>query len=399
MQNTSQINTTFFRPADRISAFKPYFFASLAKKISALQKEGKDVIRIDMGSPDLPPEKFIIDKLIEKVQQPNQHGYSPMGGGVDFRNAIATYYQNRFNVKIDPLTEAIGLIGSKEGLFHLAQITLNPGDIALVPDPGYPVYSASSKIAGAEIYYMPLLKENNFLPELSKIPVEIAKQAKLLWINYPNNPTGAIATKEFFFELIEFCKKYEIIIAHDAPYVEVCFDGYIAPSILEIPGAKEISVEFNSLSKSYNMAGWRLGMAVGNPDIIRYIHTYKSQLDSSQFAPILDAGISALTGEQNWLQARNEIYKVRRDIIVKGLRSCGYEIETPPAAIYVWAKLPKGISNSLTFCEKMLYEIGVSTTPGIVYGQYGEGYLRVSLGTETSRIIEAINRITSWKFD
>jgi len=397
MTINDQKNQPFFKPSDRISSFKPYFFASLAKRISSLQNEGKDVIRIDMGSPDLPPEKFIIDKMVEKVYQPNNHGYTPMGGGPEYREAISKYYKNRFGVQIDPITEAIGLIGSKEGLFHLAQIIINPGDIALVPDPGYPVYSAGTKIAGGEIFRMPLLKENKFLPDLSKIPVEIAKKTKLIWINYPNNPTGAIATKEFFNELIEFATKYEIIIAHDAPYTEVCFDGYVAPSLLEMPGAREISVEFNSLSKSYNMAGWRLGMAVGNPEIIRYLHTYKSQLDSSTFSPILESGVTALTGDQNWIQKRNNIYKLRRDIVVSGLRSCGFEVDTPPAAIYVWAKLPYGMNDSMHFCEKMLSEIGVSTTPGIVYGEYGEGYLRVSLGTKTTRIQEAIERIIHWK--
>ncbi|NTW43278.1 MAG: aminotransferase class I/II-fold pyridoxal phosphate-dependent enzyme [Anaerolineaceae bacterium] len=397
MTINDQKKQPIFKPSDRISSFKPYFFASLAKRISSLQNEGMDVIRIDMGSPDLPPEKFIIDKLVEKVYQPNNHGYTPMGGGPEFREAISQYYKKRFGVQIDPVTEAIGLIGSKEGLFHLAQIIINPGDIALVPDPGYPVYSASIKIAGGEIFRMPLLKENKFLPDLSKIPDEIARKAKLIWINYPNNPTGATATKEFFTELVEFATRYEIIIAHDAPYTEVCFDGYIAPSLMELPGAKEISVEFNSLSKSYNMAGWRLGMAVGQSEIIRYLHTYKSQLDSSTFSPILESGVIALTGDQSWIQKRNDIYKLRRDIVVDGLRLCGFEVDTPPAAIYVWAKLPNGANDSMRFCEKMLSEIGVSTTPGIVYGEYGEGYLRISLGTETTRIQEAIERIIHWK--
>jgi len=387
---------SIFKPADRIASFKPYFFASLAKRISSLQKDGMDVIRIDMGSPDLPPEKFIIDKLVECAYQPDNHGYSPMGGGPDYREAISHYYKNRFGVDIDPVTEAIGLIGSKEGLFHLAQIIINPGDIALVPDPGYPVYSASTKIAGGDIFRLPLLKENRFLPDLQKIPEDIASKAKLMWINYPNNPTGAIASKEYFSELIEFAKKYKIIIAHDAPYVEVCFDGYKAPSLMELPGAKDISVEFNSLSKSYNMAGWRLGMAVGQPEIIRFLHTYKSQLDSSNFSPILEAGVTALSGDQNWIIKRNEVYKLRRDIVVDGLRTCGFEIDTPPAAIYVWAKLPNYAMNSMEFCEKMLNEIGVSATPGIVYGEFGEGYLRVSLGTETTRIHEAIDRVIKW---
>jgi len=206
-----------------------------------------------------------------------------------------------------------------------------------------------------------------------------------------------VTTKEFFAEVIEFGKKHEIFIAHDAPYVDVCFDGYVAPSILEIPGAKDIAIEFNSLSKSYNMAGWRLGMAVGQPELIRYINTYKSQMDSSHFLPILEAGIKAMTGNQDWLEDRNSIYKTRRDIVIAGLLPLGFEIDTPPAAIYVWAKLPKGFVDSQRFCENMLEEIGVSTTPGVVYGEYGEGYLRISLGTDTNRILEAIDRIQNWE--
>jgi LL-diaminopimelate aminotransferase len=397
MTSLNNDQTSFFKPADRISSFKPYFFASLAKKIAFLQSNGSDVIRIDMGSPDLPPEKFIVDSLLKAAQLPNMHGYSANGNGPAFRKAVALYYKNRFNVDLDPLTETIGLIGSKEGLFHLAQVLINPGDVVLVPDPGYPVYAAGAQIAGGEVYRMPLTKENNFLPDLTSIPEEITRRAKLLWINYPNNPTGAIATKEFFAEVLEFGKEHEIFIAHDAPYVDVCFDGYTAPSILEISGAKEIAIEFNSLSKAYNMAGWRLGMAVGQPDLIRYINTYKSQMDSSHFLPMLEAGITALTGNQEWIQDRNKVYKERRNLLIEGLRPLGFEIDTPPAAIYIWAKLPKGKQDSIAYCDRMLTEIGVSTTPGVVYGVHGEGYLRISLGTDTKRIREAIDRIRNWE--
>jgi LL-diaminopimelate aminotransferase len=389
-------NESFFKPAERIASFKPYFFAGLAKKISSLQEKGMDIIRIDMGSPDLPPEKFIIDRLVESAYKSDTHGYTPNGGSMAYRKAIVDYYKNRFNVELDPQTESIGLIGSKEGLFHLAQILINPGDLVIVPDPGYPVYSASTTIAGGEIYSLPVLKENGFLPDLDSIPANIARKAKLMWVNYPNNPTGAVATLAFFEKLIEFAKEYQIFIANDAPYVDICFDNYIAPSILQVPGAKDVAVEFNSLSKTYNMAGWRLGMAVGNPDIIRYIHTYKSQLDSSSFAPILEAGITALSGDQTWLKKRNLIYKERRDIVVAGLVEAGFIVDTPPAAIYIWAQLPQGFSDSMYFCDLLLEKTGVSTTPGLVYGKYGEGYLRISLGTKTERIKEAIDRIKDW---
>ena len=387
---------SFIKPADRIASFKPYYFVILAKKILQLQEDGLDIIKIDMGSPDLPPEKFIIDKLISSAALPNKHGYTPMGGTPELRRAIAFYYEKRFGVKLDPQTETVGLIGSKEGLFNMTQVLVNPGDYVIVPDPGYPVYSASTKIAGGKIYTIPLHKKNGFLPDLSSIPQEIIQKTKIFWINYPNNPTGAIAPISFFEDMVAFAKENQIIVAHDAPYVDVCFDDYVAPSFLEVESAKDVAVEFNSLSKAYNMAGWRLGMAVGNANIISYIHTYKSQMDSSQFAPIIDAGITAITGDQAWLKSRNEIYQTRRDIVVSGLKEAGFEVDFPPAAIYIWAKLPEGFEDSMSFCNQLLEETGVSTTPGIVYGQYGEGYLRVSLGTKTERIQEAVERIKHW---
>jgi LL-diaminopimelate aminotransferase len=389
-------NNSFIQPADRIASFKPYYFATLSKKILALQENGVDIIKIDMGSPDLPPEPFIIDKLTESASLPNKHGYTPMGGSPEFRKAISYYYEKRFGVILNPMTETVGLIGSKEGLFHLTQVLVNPGDYVIVPDPGYPVYSASAQIAGGLIYKLPLFSEQSFIPDLTSIPKDVIEKTKIIWINYPNNPTGAIAPFSFFEEIVEFAKKNRIIIAHDAPYVDVCFDGYIAPSLLQVDGAKEVAVEFNSLSKAYNMAGWRLGMAVGNPDVIGYIHTYKSQMDSSQFAPVIDAGIVALTSDQTWLTKRNSIYKTRRDIVVAGLKEAGFIVDAPPAAIYIWAKLPPGQSDSMEFCNRLLEGTGVSTTPGIVYGQYGEGYLRVSLGTSTERIREAIDRVKNW---
>lgn len=389
-------NFMIIKPADRISTIKPYFFASLARKISNLKENGIDIIRIDIGSPDMPPQQFIIDELTKVANNPKSHGYTPNGGTTDFRKAISDYYLNRFGVSLNPSTEVLALIGSKEGLFHLTQVLVNPGDYILVPDPGYPVYAGSTIIAGGEVFNFPLLEENNFLPDLENIPKEIAQKAKIMWINYPNNPTGAVASINFFEKLIRFAQENNIIIAHDAPYVDVCFDGYIAPSIMQVPGAKEVAVEFNSLSKSYNMAGWRIGMVVGNPDIIRYIHTYKSQMDSSLFAPILSAGITALTGDQEWLADRNQIYKERRDLVVSGLQKVGFKVNTPPAAIYIWAKLPVGFTDSVNICNRLLDETGVSITPGLVYGKFGEGYIRISLGSDTQRLSIAIERITNW---
>lgn len=387
---------SFIQPAQRIASLKPYFFASLNQKISLLKAKKVDVIHLDMGSPDLPPPDFIIDTLEKSARRPDKHGYTPNGGTPSYRKAIADYYKKRFQVELDTNTEIIGLLGSKEGLFNLGQVLINPGDIALVPDPGYPVYSATSIIAGGEIFSLPILIENNFLPDLDSIPSMVAKRAKILWLNYPNNPTGAIASIDFLQKAVDFARQYKLVVAHDAPYADICFDGYKAPSILQVPGARDIAVEFNSLSKTYNMAGWRLGMAVGNSQVISFLNTYKSQMDSSHFAPIMDAAVTALTSDQSWIEERNQIYQHRRDIVLKALRQSGFSAHTPAAAIYVWACLPQGFKDSLDFCNRLLEETGVSTTPGVVYGRYGEGYLRISLGTATHRIQEAMQRMTNW---
>ena len=388
--------TSFIKPADRIAFLKPYFFAKLSTKLAELRVQGVDVIRIDMGSPDLPPRPFITDVLIDAAHRPDTHGYTANGGTPAFREAIAEYYMQRFEVDLDPQAETVALLGSKEGLFNLSQVILNPGDMVLVPDPAYPVYETSAQIAGAQVYPLALRKENNYLPDLEAIPAEVRKQAKLLWLNYPNNPTGAIAPIAFFEKVVQFARANEILIAHDAPYVDVLFDGYAAPSLLQVPGAKDVAIEFNSLSKAYNMAGWRLGMAVGNREVVKLLSTYKSQRDSSHFEPVLEAGIAALTGDQSWLAERNHIYKERRDLVLAGLRKAGFVADTPPAAIYIWAKLPPGSPDSETFCSRLLEETGVSTTPGTVYGHQGEGYLRISLGTATERMREAIDRIVHW---
>jgi len=388
--------TSFFPPADRIASFKPYFFASLNQKLAELRAKNVDVIRIDIGSPDLPPADFIIEAMVKAARRPDTHGYTANGGSPAFRQSIAAYYLDRFDVSLDPANETLALVGSKEGLFNLSQVLINPGDVVLVPDPGYPVYSASGIIAGAEVHYLPLLRENGFLPKLDDIGEQILKRAKLLWLNYPNNPTGAIAPLSFFEQAVNFGKEHHIVIAHDAPYADVCFDGYKAPSILQVPGAKEVAVEFNSLSKTYNMAGWRLGMAVGNADVIRYLNTYKSQMDSSHFEAVLQAGIQALTGDQSWIEERNVIYQKRRDIVLTGLRKAGFSVDTPPAAIYIWAHLPEGNNDSINFCNRLLEETGVSTTPGVVYGKFGEGFLRISLGAASEKIEEAVQRIVAW---
>ena len=382
--------------ADRIASFKPYFFAALNVKLAELKAKGMDIIRLDMGSPDLPPPDFIVDALAKAARRADMHGYTPNGGTVAYREAVAAYYSRRFGVELNPKSQVLGLIGSKEGLFNLSQVLLNPGDVSLIPDPGYPVYTGSSLIAGAEIYRVPILEENDYMPDLAAIPPDVARRAKVLWLNYPNNPTGGIATLEFFKKAVDFGREYNMLIAHDAPYVDVCFDGYVAPSLMQVPGAKDVAIEFNSLSKSYNMGGWRLGMAVGNPQVLGYLHTYKSQMDSSHFGPILAAAEAALTGDQSWIEERNDIYQYRRDIVVNAFKTMGLKTTPPPAAIYVWAHLPAGVTDSIQFCNRLLEETGVSTTPGIVYGDYGEGYLRISLGMDTRRIKEAMDRMAPW---
>ncbi|MBN2258425.1 MAG: aminotransferase class I/II-fold pyridoxal phosphate-dependent enzyme [Anaerolineaceae bacterium] len=385
-----------YEPALRIAGFKPYFFATLTQRLLELKAKGMDIIRIDMGSPDLPPAGFIIDRLHQAAQRPDAHGYTPNGGTPAFKHATAEYYGCRFGVELDPDKETIALIGSKEGLFNLSQVLVNPGDVVLVPDPGYPVYAASGIIAGATVHPMPLLAENDFLPRLEDIPEQVARSAKILWLNYPNNPTGAIATLAFYQQVLDFARRYNILVAHDAPYADVCFDGYHAPSILELPDARQVAVEFNSLSKTYNMAGWRLGMAVGNADVIKMLSTYKSQMDSSIFMPILEAGMAAMEGDQGWLDERNAVYQERRDIVMDTLLGAGFQIERPKAAIYIWARLPEGSHDSMDFCSRLLDDTGVSTTPGVVYGQHGEGYLRISLGTATDRLREAVARMADW---
>lgn len=384
------------KPARIIQNLEPYFFAGLNKTFAELRARGIDIIRLDMGSPDLPPADFIIEKLYESAKNPKKHGYSPLGGSQEFFNAVAWYYKERFDVELDPKTQVLALVGSKEGIFNIHRTLLDPGDVVLLPDPFYPVYKAGADLSEARIHYMPLLKENAFLPDFSAIPSDVAQEAKLMWLNYPNNPTGAVAGIDFFKEAVEFARNYDIVIAHDAPYCDLTFDNYRAHSILEVPGAIDLTIEFNSLSKTYNMAGWRIGMAVGNAELIKYLATYKSQIDSSVFGPILDAGIAALTSDQSWLEGRNKIYQERRDLIYKGLQEAGFEVDLPKAALYVWAKLPKGFDDPVDYCARLLQDTGVSLTPGIIYGPSGADYIRFSYVIPSDAIQEAMERIVTW---
>jgi LL-diaminopimelate aminotransferase len=371
------------------------FFKTLQAKLRRLQADGVDVIRMDMGSPDMPPAPQIIAALEQSARQPSHHGYMPFGGSVPYRAAWAEFYGRRFEVELDVDSELNGLLGSKEGIFKLPLAYINPGDIVLVPDPGYATYSAGAHFAGAELAYMPLTAENDFLPDFAAIPAAILKRARLMWLNYPNNPTGAVASLEFFGQSVAFARQHGLLLAHDAPYTEITYDGYRAPSVLQIPGAKEVAVEFHSLSKTANMGGWRSGVVVGNAAVIRAMSALQSNMDSGSFQPVLDAATVALTGDTTWEVERNEIYRQRRDEAVAGVRAVGLTAAVPAAAIYVWARLPAGTDDN-TYAERLLDEAGVTVTPGTFFGPSGHGYVRLSLCTPVERIREAMARWQSW---
>lgn len=385
------------RPAHRLDRIPPYVFAALAARIRTLQAQGMDIIRLDIGSPDLPPADFIIEALAAASRRPDLHGYPSYTGAPALRRAIAAYYDQRFGVSLHPDQEVLPLIGSKEGIVNLTVAWLDPGDLALVPDPAYPVYQMAAFIAGGEVHPLPLVAENGFLPDLDAIPAAAAQRARLLWLNYPNNPTGATADLAFFERAVHFARRHEILLCHDAPYCDVTFDGYRAPSLLSVPGAKQVAVEFNSLSKSHNMAGWRVGMAVGNPTAIQALTLVKSNADSGIFTAIQEAAITALTGDQSWLQARNAVYQTRRDLALAGLAAAGIQAEAPKAGLYVWAAVPPGFSAA-AFATLLLEQTGVSLTPGSAFGAHGEGFVRVSLGMDTERIREAMRRVGAFRW-
>ncbi|MDN5294065.1 MAG: LL-diaminopimelate aminotransferase [Eubacteriales bacterium] len=378
--------------ARRIAQLPPYLFARIEKKIEAAKAQGVDVISLGIGDPDRPTPRHIVEKLVEEAWNPENHRYPSSAGMLSFRQAVAEYYKNRFGVELDPAREVVSLIGSKEGIAHISFCYLDPGDIALIPDPGYPVYGIGAMLAGATPYIMPLKPENNFLPDLKAIPEEVARKAKLMFLNYPNNPTGAIADESFYKEVIEFAKEYDIIVCHDAAYQEIAFDGYRPPSFLEFPGAKEVGIEFGSCSKSYNMTGWRIGWAVGRADVIDALARIKSNIDSGVFQAVQYAAIAALTGPQDCTREMSEVYRERRDIVIEGFNSMGWNLKPPKATIYVWAPVPKGY-DSISFAEHVFEKTGVVITPGNGYGQHGEGFFRIALTVEKERLIEAIERM------
>ena len=382
--------------AQRVANLPPYIFAGLEKRITQMISEGHDVIRLDIGSPDQPPSPQIIESLYQSAKDPTHHGYAGFFGTPQLRKAIADHTMRRFGVELDPKTQVLPLIGSKEGIFNLAWAYVDPGDVVLIPDPGYPTYTSGARLAGGEIYYVPLEEKRGWLPDLDAIPAEQLGRAKILWMNYPNNPTTATASLEFFERALAFARKNDVLLIHDNPYAEVCFDGYVAPSLLQVPGAKQYAVEFNSLSKSHNMGGWRVGMATGNPEAIGALSRLKTNIDSGIFRAVQDAATEALNGDQEWLSERNEVYATRRDIVLKALPEAGMSADKPKSTIYVWARIPAGFTSA-DFANQLLDKADVSITPGTAFGQHGEGYVRISLGQKTERIKEAMKRVKNFR--
>lgn len=378
--------------AERIKNLPPYLFASIDKMKQEAVKKGIDIINLGIGDPDIPTPPNIVKRLQEAVKNEKYHQYPSYEGLLIFRQAVADWYKSRFNVKLNPEDDVLTLIGSKEGIGHFPFAYINSGDIALVPSPAYPVYSAGTLFAGGQPFIMPLKKENNFLPDLDAIPKDIAKKAKLLFINYPNNPTSAIAEKDFYNRVIDFAVKNNIIVAHDAAYSEIYFDDYKPMSFLEVDGAKEVGIEFHSLSKTYNMTGWRIGFAVGNKEIISALGKVKSNLDSGVFEVVQEAGIEALTCDQSIVEDIRKVYQERRDVLVAGLKSLGIEFEIPKATFYVWLRTPKGFTSA-DYTAHLLNKAGIVTTPGNGFGEDGEGYVRIALTVKKERMLEAIERM------
>ncbi|MFC1846049.1 LL-diaminopimelate aminotransferase [Chloroflexota bacterium] len=378
--------------SQRLDKLPPYLFVEINKKIAEKRAKGEDIISFAIGDPDIPTPQFIIDKICKEANNPVNHRYPETDGLPELSTAIAKWYRTRFNVGLDSKKEVLPLIGSKEGIGHVSFCLIDPGDIALVTDPGYPVYSTSTLLAGGQPYFVQLQEENNYIPDLDSIPSDIAKKAKVLWLNYPNNPTGAVADVEFFNNAIRFARENNLAICHDAPYTEVAFDGCNPPSIMQATGAKDVCIEFHSLSKTYNMTGWRIGMAVGNQELINALFRFKSNLDSGIPQAIQLAAIEALTGSQEHIKERNLIYQKRRDKLVNALNEIGVKAKSPGAGFYIWTSVPDGYT-SVSFTAELIDKAGVAVTPGTGYGSAGEGYIRLSITVPDDRLEEGINRL------
>ncbi len=383
--------------SERIKTLKPYLFASIDESKQQMIDKGADIIDLGVGDPDKPTPEHIVDALCKAAKDPATHRYPSYAGLMPFREAAAKWCKETKNIDLDPKTQVLSMIGSKEGVAHVPLAFINPGDIVLCPNPGYPVYSIGTKFAEGIPYDMPLLEENNFLPDYDAIPKDVLKKAKLMFLNYPNNPTSAVADKKFFEETVEFAKENGIIVVHDNAYCEMVYDGYKAPSFLEVDGAMDLGIELYSMSKTYNMTGWRLGFAVGGPELIAGFGKVKSNIDSGVFDAVQRAGIAALEGPQTCVEDMNKIYTKRRDVLVKGLNSIGIDVNPPKATFYVWARVPEGY-DSMGFAKLLLEEAAIVATPGNGFGEFGEGFIRFALTKEVDRIEEAVERMGKFKF-
>lgn len=378
--------------AKRMQTIPPYLFARIEQKIAEKRAQGIDVISLGIGDPDLPTPRFIIEELQRTAQDPANHQYPSSQGMLAYRAAVADYYQQRYGVELSAKDEVTALIGEKEGIANICYCYIDPGDINLVPDPAYPVYAIGASFAGGENYYLPLTLENNFLPDLEAIPAAVLAKAKILWLNYPNNPTGAVTDLAFFERAVAFAKKHNLLICHDTAYAEMTYDGYVAPSILQVPGAKEVAVEFGSCSKPFNMTGWRIGFCVGNASVVGTLARYKSNVDSGAFQAIQYAGMAGFKNYLPVVEESRAIYAARRDILVGGLNRLGWQLSYPKGTFYVWAPVPRGYTSE-SFAEKVLEDAAVIVTPGSGYGPAGEGYFRATLTVEESRMREAMARL------
>lgn len=378
--------------SQRLQKIGAYLFADLDRKQDALKAQGVDVINLGVGDPDLPTPEHIIRALEEGARDPRSHRYPPYFGTTEFRRATAAWFQQRFGVTLDADREVLALIGSKEGLAHLPWAMLNPGEAALVPDPGYPVYRSATIMAEGEPVAVPLLADRGFLPDLDAIPPDVARRARLMFLNYPNNPTGATADMEFLAKAVAFAKRHDLVLVHDNAYSEITFDGYRAPSVLQVPGALDVAIELHSLSKTFNMTGWRIGFAVGNAEAVNALGVVKTNVDSGVFRAVQHAGIAALTGPQDIVKPALARYQARRDRLVSGLRAVGWKAPSPKATLYIWMPTPNN-QSSVTFAADVLERTGVVITPGVGYGAHGDGFVRLSLTTPDDRLDEAIARI------
>ncbi len=382
--------------ARRLDKIPPYLFVEISRKIAAKKAQGIEVISFGIGDPDIPTPPSIVERLRETALDAPNHRYPESDGLPEFRQAAADWYQRRFGISLDPDKEILSLIGAKEGIGHAALCFLDPGDVALVPDPGYPVYSVGTWFAGGECHWMPLLEENGWLPDLDAIPEHVARAAKVMWLNYPNNPTGAIAGPDYFEKVVEFATRYDIAVLHDASYTEVAFDGFKPTSFLQTPGAMEVGMEFHSLSKSYNMTGWRLGVAAGNAEMINALMVVKSNLDSGVPQAIQYMGIEALNGPLDAIDERNAVYQRRRDRVLETLRGMGLHVDPPKAGLYVWARIPHGYTSA-QITESLLEQCDIVVTPGNGYGAYGEGYIRLTLTIDDENMERGLQRLADWK--